>query len=64
LVERLKAIAMERRRFGYRRIGLTLRRAGWVVNHKRVHRIYRNLGLHLRGANAAFVTSAATKFSR
>jgi putative transposase len=48
LVERLTAIAMERRRFGYRRIGLMLRRAGWVVNHKRVHRIYRKLGLQLR----------------
>jgi len=48
LVERLKAIAMERRRFGYRRIGLMLRRHGIIVNHKRVHRIYRNLGLQLR----------------
>jgi putative transposase len=48
LVERLKAIAMERRRFGYRRIGLMLRRHGFIVNHKRVHRIYRKLGLQLR----------------
>jgi putative transposase len=47
-VERLKAIAMERRRFGYRRLGLMLRREGIVVNHKRVHRIYRQLGLQLR----------------
>jgi len=48
LVERIKAIAMERRRFGYRRIGLMLRRDGIVANHKRVHRIYRDLGLQLR----------------
>jgi len=48
LVERLRAIAMERRRFGYRRIGLMLRRVGLIVNHKRVHRIYRKLGLQLR----------------
>jgi putative transposase len=39
---------MERRRFGYRRIGLMLRRDGIVANHKRVHRIYRDLGLQLR----------------
>lgn len=48
LVERLKAIAMERRRFGYRRLNLMLRREGIVANHKRVHRIYRELGLQLR----------------
>jgi putative transposase len=48
LVERLKAIAAERRRFGYRRLGLMLRREGIVVNHKRVYRIYRGLALQLR----------------
>jgi len=36
--ERLKAIALERRRFGYRRLGLMLRREGIVANHKRVYR--------------------------
>lgn len=39
---------MERRRFGYRRLTLMLRREGILVNHKRVHRIYRDLGLQLR----------------
>lgn len=48
LIERLTAIAMERRRFGYRRLTLMLRREGIVANHKRVHRIYRKLGLQLR----------------
>lgn len=48
LVERIKAIAMERRRFGYRRIHLVLQREGRVVNHKRLYRIYSNLGLKLR----------------
>lgn len=48
LIERLKAIAAERRRFGYRRLTIMLRREGFVVNHKRVHRIYRNHGLQLR----------------
>ncbi len=48
LIERLKAIAAERQRFGYRRLTIMLRREGFVVNHKRVHRIYRAHGLQLR----------------
>lgn len=48
LVERITAIAMERRRFGYRRIRLVLKREGHLVNHKRLYRIYRDLGLKLR----------------
>ncbi len=48
MVERLKAIAAERRRFGYRRLGLMLRREGVVANHKRVYRVYRELALQLR----------------
>ena len=48
LLERLQALAHERRRFGYRRLTLMLRREGFAVNHKRVHRIYRAHGLQLR----------------
>jgi len=48
MIERLKAIAAERRRFGYRRLGLMLRREGIVANQKRVYRIYRDLALQLR----------------
>jgi putative transposase len=48
IIERLTAIALERRRFGYRRLTLMLRREGIVVNHKRVHRLYRQHGLQLR----------------
>jgi putative transposase len=48
LLERLKALAAERRRFGYRRLTMMLRREGFVVNHKRIHRIYRVEGLQLR----------------
>jgi len=48
LIERLKAIAAERRRFGYRRLTIMLRREGFVVSHKRVNRIYRAHGLQLR----------------
>ena len=35
-------------RYGYRRIHVLLRRAGWKVNTKRVDRLYREEGLSLR----------------
>ena len=41
LRERMKAIARERRRFGYRRLHVLLRREGFEVNHKRLFRLYR-----------------------
>lgn len=48
LRERLKALAQERRRFGYRRLHVLLRREGQVVNRKRVQRIYREERLTVR----------------
>jgi putative transposase len=48
LRERLKELAGERRRFGYRRLHALLRREGWRVNHKAVHRIYVEEGLQVR----------------
>jgi putative transposase len=39
LRERLKALAQERRRFGYRRLHVLLRREGHTVNRKRVQRL-------------------------
>jgi putative transposase len=35
-------------RYGYRRITVLLRREGWHVKVKRVHRLYRLEGLHMR----------------
>ena len=46
--QRIKEIAETRVRYGYRRIHVLLRREGWLVNPKRVYRIYRELGLQLR----------------
>jgi putative transposase len=40
LRERLRALAGERRRFGYRRLHEPLRREGWKANHKLVERLY------------------------
>jgi putative transposase len=48
LRERLRALARERRRFGYRRLLIFLRREGFVVNHKRLLRIYREERLMVR----------------
>ena len=48
LRERLIALAREKPRFGYRGLRVLLGREGEQVNHKRVHRIYREAGLALR----------------
>lgn len=48
LRERLRALAQERRRFGYRRLHVLLRREGHTVNRKRVQRLYREEKLTVR----------------
>jgi putative transposase len=48
LSKRIKEIAETRVRYGYRRIHVLLRREGWMVNVKRVCRLYREQGLQLR----------------
>jgi putative transposase len=48
LKERLVELAGERRRFGYRRLHILVEREGFEVNHKRVHRLYREAGLSVR----------------
>lgn len=48
LRDRLRALAEQRPRFGYRRLHVLLRREGFAVNRKRVHRIYRAEGLAVR----------------
>jgi len=40
LRNRLRELAEQRRRWGYRRLHVLLEREGWVVNSKRVYRIY------------------------
>ena len=48
LRERLRSLAHERRRFGYRRLQILLRREGFMVNHKRLFRLYREERLMVR----------------
>ena len=45
---RIRELALSRPRFGYLRIHVLLRREGWAINHKRVHRLYRLDGLQVR----------------
>lgn len=45
---RLRELAAARVRYGYLRLHVLLRREGWVVNHKRVYRLYKLEGLCLR----------------
>lgn len=45
---RIEEIAAIKRRYGYRRVYVRLRREGWQVNRKRVYRIYRDAGLAVR----------------
>ena len=65
---RMRDIAGERRRFGYRRIGLMLEREGIEMNHKKLRRLYREEGLAVKrrrgrkratGAWAPILTVAA-----
>ena len=48
LRQRLRELAAERRRFGYRRLGYLLAREGMKPNHKKLLRIYREEGLRVR----------------
>jgi putative transposase len=45
LLLRIEELAREHPRYGYRRVTALLRRDGWAVNLKRVHRLWRAAGL-------------------
>jgi len=45
---RLRELAEQRRRFGCPRLHTLLRREGYLINHKRTERLYREEGLSLR----------------
>ncbi len=47
LTNEIKTLASRYKRYGYRMITAKLRQAGWVVNHKRVQRIWRKEGLQV-----------------
>ena len=47
LLLRIRELAREHPRYGYRRVTALLRREGWPVNRKRVHRLWRREGLRV-----------------
>ena len=52
LARRIEGLAGLHPRYGYRRIWALLRREGWSVNKKAVHRLWRQSGLELVGPRA------------
>lgn len=62
LRQRLRKLAVERRRFGYRRLGYLLAREGATPNHKKLLRIYReeNLRVRLRGGRKRALGTGAS----
>ena len=45
---KLRELAQQRRRFGYRRLHILLRREGVVINRKKTQRLYREEKLEVR----------------
>ena len=64
LAERIQAVAMERRRFGYRRVHDMLQGEFLSTNHKKVFRLYREQGLAVRKRNKGGERSTSTSVSR
>ncbi len=61
---RIREIAAARVRYGHPRIHVPLRREGWPVNRKRVHRLYRLEGLSLRRRRPRRHVTAARRMER
>jgi len=61
LRERLRELAATRRRFGYRGLKVLLKREGFAVNHKRVHRlcVEEKLGLRRKRGRRMIPMTAA-----
>ena len=60
LREALVQLAKQQPRYGYRRLWALLCRQGWVVDVKRVHRLYKAEGLMVRRIKRKRLTRAVT----
>lgn len=45
---RLRELAQARPAFGHKRLHVLIRRDGWMINHKKTHRLYKAEGLQLK----------------
>ncbi|WP_442952013.1 IS3 family transposase [Orrella sp. JC864] len=61
---KMHEIASTRVRFGFWRIYVLIRRDGWMVNHKRVYRLYKEEGLNLRSKRPHRRKAAAHRLDR
>lgn len=61
---RFQEIAETWVRYGYRRIHVPLRRAGWELNGKRGYRLYREMGLQLRKKSSKRTVKAKLREGR
>ncbi len=59
LKAKLVELAAKRPRFGYRRLGVLLKREGYPANHKRVYRLYKQDNLALRRKSRKRLASQA-----
>lgn len=64
LRERIEQIAADKRRYGYRRVYLRLRREGWGVNRKRVYRLYRDAAWRCGVASESASASSSASLCR
>jgi len=62
--KRIREIAETRVRYGMWRIHTLMRREGWLINHKKVHRIYVEEGLNLRRKRPRRRMAAAHRLER
>ena len=57
LIERMEQICLDFPKYGYRRVTAQLKREGWLVNHKKVHRILREKGWLCRPRKKKWVST-------
>ncbi len=61
LTKRLRELAAQRPRFGYRRLHVLLQREELVQNHKKTYRLYKQEKLHLRPQKAQAPDQSRTR---
>lgn len=59
LKQRIEQLAQERPRYGYRRLTLLIRKEGTLVNHKKIHRLYKELNLAVRAKKRRRIKSCS-----